>query len=701
MTGKCLGRAAIRAASAALLVACGSGRPSGGPAAAEPGALPAATTRLTVTPSEVVAGTYQRLHFTFTVGMDGLPPGGRMRFELPVAYGETEFVFWSKPQTALPDGAGFVRAEAADGRAFRIATSGISGGIVEVSVADRALVAGAIVRIEYRGIVQSLARDVTIRAEVRAGDGARWQPLQDPPVISVRPRDAEIVLVVTPADLARGEPFDAAVVLLDRFGNRAAGFRESVTLTSTDPRVVPPPAHSFGANDGGVYVFRDLHYATIGFQRLTASAGGLRGRGNYAFVADPPPAYRRYFGDTHFHTGAGTRNRGFIGVPVEGDVNTLDLRAFTGRNLGGDHRGNFTAADDAYRYVRDVMRLDFAAATEHDAELFDSLAWERSQELATAFHDAGRFTTFYGYEWTGGVTHHIVLYAEPGGRVFDHRRYGTLPALWAALDGQSVPALTIPHVTWPFPDHTIWEEVNDRYRRVGEIYSLWNGRFLVQPDDDPQRFELGADRPWSYQYAWGRGHRLGVVGATDNHLGQPGINNFTIYTRHTGGLAAVVAPHNDRAALWSALSARHTYATTGTRIYLHLESDGHPMGSVYRTAAFPTISGRVAGTNVLKTVELVKHDTDGYRTVYLQRPGVDTVTFRFTDRAFHEDSFYYLRVTQVDEYPGRPYSTSTAEMAWSSPIWVRLARERGVQRRRGTLPAGGRSAVSSRASFDR
>ena len=31
---------------------------------------------------------------------------------------------------------------------------------------------------------------------------------------------------------------------------------------------------------------------------------------------------------------------------------------------------------------------------------------------------------------------------------------------------------------------------------------------------------------------------------------------------------------------------------------------------------------------------------------------------------------YYLRVKQVDEYAGRRYSHSTAEMAWSSPIWV-------------------------------
>ena len=69
----------------------------------------------------------------------------------------------------------------------------------------------------------------------------------------------------------------------------------------------------------------------------------------------------------------------------------------------------------------------------------------------------------------------------------------------------------------------------------------------------PLRFELGIDNPWSYQYAWHRGHEIGVIGSTDNHTGHPGANNWTAHTQHTGGLAAVLAPENTRPGVWDAL----------------------------------------------------------------------------------------------------------------------------------------------------
>ena len=37
-----------------------------------------------------------------------------------------------------------------------------------------------------------------------------------------------------------------------------------------------------------------------------------------------------------------------------------------------------------------------------------------------------------------------------------------------------------------------------------------------------QTFELGKSNPWTYQHAWAKGYRIGVLGSTDNHYGQPG-----------------------------------------------------------------------------------------------------------------------------------------------------------------------------------
>jgi hypothetical protein len=372
-------------------------------------------------------------------------------------------------------------------------------------------------------------------------------------------------------------------------------------------------------------------------------------------VSESAPKIKRFFGDTHFHTGSGTGNK-----------------TFTTSRAGGDHRGHFTTEDEAYAYLRNVMRLDFASAAEHDGEVLDESVWEKCQAITDSFNDPGKFTTFFAYEWTAApaVGHHIVFYKDRGNKVFHQSDYSTKPALCRALDNQSKPALIIPHVMWAQPDHGIWDHVNNDYGRIGEIYSLWNSRFLLQPADEPQRFELGPNDRWSYQYAWNKGHKIGVIGSSDNHTGHPGANNYTVDMQHPSGLAVVWAKANTREDIWDALQHRRTYATTGTRIFLHFSSDGHLMGDEYATAKFPTFSVRVAGTNTIKTVEIIKHDGHGYQTICAQKPESEICAFQYTDNDFTEDSFYYVRVAQVDELPRGAWSYPTNEMAWSSPIWI-------------------------------
>lgn len=625
---------------------------------------------MTIAPQEAIAGTFQDLTIEFTPGSESMAIGGGLRIELPVAYGETEPYFWSKPQTRLEQGAGYVQASTSGTARILLKSYGIAGGIVECVVRDAPLAPDQKIILRYHGIVQSLARKLTLRAQWRVAETDAWKFVSHPPGIRILPQDAATLTLHTPAEIGEGQDFEMAAVLIDKFGNRAAGYRGTVTFASTDTNSTYLPSYSFSAQDSGLHVFTKIRYQTGGFQRVTASDGRLKAASNFAFVSDADVSYRRYFGDTHFHTGTGTRNRGFLALPTVQDINTTELTKFKGINLGGDHRGNFSTAAEAYRYVRDVARLDFAASSEHDAALFDSLAWSVSQEVSDSFNQPGVFTTFFAYEWTAPIGHHIVLYKDKGNRVFGHQDYDSLPALWAALDAQNRPALTVPHVTWPFRDHQIWQQINNLYRRIGEIYSLWNSRFLVQPNDDPQRFELGQENVWSYQHAWSEGHKMGLVGATDNHLGHPGANNYTIYTQHTGGLAVVLAGDNTRDAIWDAFQNRRTYATTGTKIYLDFTADGHQMGDEYKTGGAPRFSVRVAGTNMIETVEIVKFDGEKYRTIYTVRPQSEISIFQYQDDTFRKNSLYYVRVKQVDEYPGRPFSNTTSEMAWSSPIWI-------------------------------
>jgi hypothetical protein len=631
---------------------------------------------------QAVAGSLQEIIYTYTVGNEKITQGGGIRFEYPVAYAETEFLFWSRPQTEEPDLLGYVSADASTEAELNVLAYGIAGGIFQCTLKDGELNKGDKLIVRYKGLVQSLARNFTVRAEVRNNQTHEWQQVSNPPIIKILPHEGHTLILTSSADLAIGETFDLAVVVLDKFGNLASGYRGEIRFLSTDKDASLPEPYTFTENDQGIHVFNNLTYNNPGFQKVEVEgADNIKTSTHFSYVSqtDNPLSetnYKRYFGDTHFHTGTGTLNTGFFGVEPQSngnqnnDVNMLSLEDFQKLNSGGDHRGNFTMQQEAYAYARDVTRLDFASGSEHDVTLFDQEAWDLSQSIADNFYQPGKFTTFFAYEWTPGIMHHIILYKERGLNVFDRRAHPDLPSLWKAFDKQGKPVLCIPHVTWNFEDHTIWDHINNTYRRLGEIYSLWNGRFLIQPGDEPQRFELGKDNRWSYQHAWHNGHKLGVIGSTDNHLGQPGANNYTIYTQHTGGLAVALSQENNREQLWEALVNRRTYATTGTRIYINFTVNGHPMGSEITSNDATVIEGKIGGTNKLEIVQVVKFDNGEYSIIYQNAPDSEIAEFQFEDKNFDSDCFYYLRVIQESEVPGRLWTYPTNDMAWSSPVWV-------------------------------
>jgi hypothetical protein len=632
----------------------------------------AQVTAFSTTPQVVDAGGLYTVHYAFTVGAPGFARGGGVRIEIPVAYAETEALLWSAPHTDRPTAPGYVSATATNAARVRVHIAGLLRGIVEAEF-DDAVPAGTTVVIRYRGQVQGIAGQIDARFQSRTSARDPWVTPSRVPRITIRPARAEVALVHYPSDIERNRPFALAVVMLDRYGNVAADFTGSVRLQSTDSAVTMPTAVTFRQADRGRVVAPAVVFRTAGFQKIMAipPTSSIATPFKYAMVHEGAPATQHLFGDTHFHSGAGAQNRGFFTLSGGADVNTTATSTFKEMNLAGDHRANFTRADAAYRYARDVMHLDFASTAEHSAPLLTPLAWRASQDISDAFNVPGQFTTFYGFEWTPDLNHYVVMYKHRDGMPIGHDSLPDYPGLARALERQGVPTLTIPHVSWPFANHNIWQDsAGGTYRRIGEIYSLWNSRHLVQPDDEPQLFELGDADRWSYQYAWKQGHKLGVIGASDNHLGHPGANNSSVYVRHSGGLAGVLAPRNTRDDVWRSLSDRATYATTGTQIYLDFASDGHQMGSEYQATAAPRLAGRIGGTNRLALVEVVRLAAGRYSTVFRATPDRETFTFDLVDADAVGSAMYYLRVRQVDEYPGRLYSHATAEMAWSSPIWV-------------------------------
>jgi hypothetical protein len=143
-----------------------------------------------------------------------------------------------------------------------------------------------------------------------------------------------------------------------------------------------------------------------------------------------------------------------------------------------------------------------------------------------------------------------------------------------------------------------------------------------------------------------RGRRFGFIACSDGHglLFHHGVGRKRDSFRT--GLTAVQARSNERAAIFEALRERRCYATSGVPIYLDVDAEGQPMGSVL--AGPRRVRVRAAGVGPLRSLSLVG--------------AIATVAGRGAEAELEaplERGWAYAKVEQAD-----------GEMAWSSPLWV-------------------------------
>jgi len=164
--------------------------------------------------------------------------------------------------------------------------------------------------------------------------------------------------------------------------------------------------------------------------------------------------------------------------------------------------------------------------------------------------------------------------------------------------------------------------------------------------------------------ALARGYRLGFIGSGDSHDGHPGL--VQLAGPH-GGLAALIGAEPTRESILATLRARRVYATNGPRIFLRVELDGAPMGSILEAAAIPTdpstqaLEVRTAGTAVIDHIDVVRGRA-GAPAAVEPSPGDGEREWsgrRDIPRLAAGD-YVYVRIVQVD-----------GGAAWSSPIYAK------------------------------
>ncbi|MDQ3702525.1 MAG: DUF3604 domain-containing protein, partial [Chloroflexota bacterium] len=141
---------------------------------------------------------------------------------------------------------------------------------------------------------------------------------------------------------------------------------------------------------------------------------------------------------------------------------------------------------------------------------------------------------------------------------------------------------------------------------------------------------------WFAGDALDAGHVFGFSAGSDDHTARPGMSHAPRGHFATGGgLTAVLARDHSRAAIWEALKARRTYATTGARLLLDVvarartpegregsEGRDYPMGSIVDLSAIDLSDPRrleiavsVHGTAPLWRVEVLRWPDVVYRHV--------------------------------------------------------------------------------------
>jgi len=209
-----------------------------------------------------------------------------------------------------------------------------------------------------------------------------------------------------------------------------------------------------------------------------------------------------------------------------------------------------------------------------------------------------------------------------------------------------------------------------------EVYSSWGSRERWGSSRPDVRFDRHGDR--TVHAVLAQGLVAGIAAGSNSRFGPGGDGRRAEVGRgYRGGMTAVYADSRTQDALFAGLKRRRCYATTGARIVLQFEMDGHQMGELVtvehaerRTMAERHLTAAVHGTAAVDKVEVIRNNAE----VCTYRGDSASVSFTWTDRqdlprialprggeGSELTCYYYIRVTQAD-----------GEMAWSSPIWYRV-----------------------------
>ncbi len=610
----------------------------------------AAEGSMTLSPTTVPVDEKVTMTVTYTVGAGGMQAGDALTLSDPLFHG-MRWARWGYLQTdpeactpyaepagdsKEPSSAGLVTVSTDGAAELSLQRTEQTGTIHNMGVSTALVVSGELVEGDTVTITigdDSEDADCGLQSSVRAFDRVAWRLNESLGGASVpvgvglfafRAEGEPVALLVSaPSQAATGAPFTVRVAVMDARGNPLPDFDEAVELDGQS--VVPVD---------GLALFEVS--AEPGIQRFVATAGGLEGLSNPVSVADTLPEQQIFWGDLHTHHG----------------------HHYT------DDDGSLV--DQNHAYARDVVGLHVGCESVKATpkEIDAAAIWAEQQEACVTYTEDGVYVAMLGFEWMGNEValgeegHHNVYYDGCDGPLGYAGLAGLQDqdgdeGLWSFMDRARTEtgndSVSVPHAT----DYTgyNWNDRDDVKRPLAEIYSEWGAS-----DNDQVTTSLHAGT----YVGLAQGHRMGLIGASDNHDGY--LGNRWAYKNDFGGLGAYVLPELTRAALFEGLKTRSTYATTGHRPILRFgASDGAeiPMGSVY-VAVTPSFWWSYAAETSIERVELLAIEEGGeLQVLQTWKPGVEDSEGEHTLDWDGAPMAVWLHAVETD-----------GEEAWSSPVWL-------------------------------
>ena len=520
---------------------------------------------------EIVAGKPLGLLFVYSAGGTGLSTGAQLglAWRLP---GD-----WGEPQFERHAAANYVTANASDGVELELAFDHRGGvapwGHLLSATLKGDLPAGGTVTLVcgdrsgggpgWEAQTSSLP-DHRFLFMVRPAADESWLRLTDPPPLKIRGGPAVELALVCPSDCLPGEPFTLTVRGVDLWGNPSRGHAGDLELSAPGLELLSLERLSWDGEE------HDLWRATArfeqpGLQQIRArTTAGLEAEGNPLCCHRQPPSRSLYWGDLH-------GGQGDLGV----GQGTLDRY---------------------FDYARQVAGLQFTSHQANDVYVTQA-DWRHTRTVTEAHHRPGEFAAFLGCEWSA--------FKHNGG---DHNVFyrHDQPSLQRAQ-------------RWFVDPNDDWPEAPtppDLYRSLEGVEAMINlhvGGFTSDLDHHDPRLEklieihcTHATSRWFVIDGLARGHQFGIVGSSDAISGRTGADRpGRRQSRNLrNGLTGVYATELTREALWEAFQARRCFGTSGERIALWVEADGHAMGEAFTAHAPPEIRVTVAGTAAIERILL-------------------------------------------------------------------------------------------------